>query len=98
MGWPQNAYVGQKVVSLHTFSPRPIYGLNDLPQKDEIYTISKIVISPSNEVGLFFKELQTFHLYGYMATVFRPLQSTDKGMEVLKGLLNPINHKVLEDA
>lgn len=109
MGWPHNAYVGQKVVCVDdSFT-------NNLDYKEilvgNIYIIREICIFDNFICFKLLEILKRHLLEGYFssdddkgedcpfdARRFRPVQSTDKGMEVLKGLLNPINHKVLEDA
>ena len=97
--WPQNAYVGQKVVCvklINVIDPvmrqRPVIIGN-------IYTIAEILIYKNK---LYFKIKEAYfasdgHPQNWLADNFRPVQSTDTGMSILKELLiNP--HKVLEDA
>lgn len=105
MTWPQDAYVGQKVVCI-------VEKCNDVsigtiePGKGDIGTIRNIYIGPHNHVCIELKEFPSiggfnksnteYCLPGWYAYDFRPVQTNEKGMEMLRELLNPINHKVLE--
>lgn len=102
MGWPHNAYIGQKVVRFRDFEYDPSNLIPmKVPQLNEIITISH-VSTLGDRIVLDFIEYEApeneYFYKGWASEYFRPVQSTDKGMEVLRGLLNPINHKVLENA
>ncbi len=94
--WPQNAYVGQKVVCVQ-FGPC-CCGCNSKELiVNSIYVIASIR-EAYGEIGFELIGIKTpkNHL-GFSYKWFRPAQSTDTGMAILKELLiNP--HKVLEDA
>lgn len=94
MGWPQNAYVGQKVVCVGEPMFKPI-AMEPIPSIGEIYTIIKIVISSKGNVYFQLKEIEPkfYTEMNWEYNMFRPVQSTEKGMEILRGLLNPKNHK-----
>lgn len=104
MTWPQDAYVGQKVVCI-------IPKLNECsfsgvlePDINEVGTISNIYVCPNNIVIIELIEfpqpggLSMFGRVGpgWQASGFRPVQTTEKGMEILKSILNPKNHKALK--
>lgn len=97
MGWPQNAYVGQKVVCVNSIPhPNDPCPYNN-PEINKIYTIDKVYIVDGDVVMIELKEIMwkgNDNWYsGFQASFFRPVQSTEKGMEILRGLLNPKNHK-----
>jgi len=94
MGWPQNAYVGQQIICIgkpdfepQFNEPKPIIGNK--------YTISAIVLSPEGSVCFQLKEINPkfYTDMNWQYSMFRPVQSTEKGMEILRGLINPANHK-----
>lgn len=113
MGWPQNAYVGQKVVCVNVGEELGkwdcIYD-EEKPKLNELYTIREVVIYKGcvgfrlteivNKAGWYgnpipFKAEQIFDYWR-----FRPVQSTEKGMEILRGLLNTHSDgdaKILEE-
>ena len=91
--WPQNAYVGQKVVRLNKeFHPL------DPTKPNETYTIKLIGLFLNQYIYFTLNEASCpFGNMGWLYVLFRPVQSTDTGMAILKELLiNP--HEVLEDA
>lgn len=97
MGWPHNAYVGQKVVCVndsYPLNPSVIISYPNLPKLNFIYTIAEL----RNEKSIVLKELDNSDIItgrqnGFFISRFRPVQSTEKGMKILRGLLNPKNHK-----
>lgn len=90
MTWPKDAYVGQKVVCIDDKN------VDDL-QLNNIYIIEKIYISNNLYFWLQGVNDRSKPNYGgYYPRRFRPVQTNEKGMEMLRELLNPINHKVLE--
>lgn len=98
MAWPQDAYVGQKVVciddSLSRGNKVKYFKLHDT------YTISRIE-SYGNQLGLFIDLIEVTGQCetgpNFRISRFRPVQTNEKGMEMLRELLNPVNHKVLVD-
>lgn len=96
--WPQNAYVGQKVVCIKD-TQFITKGLLKSPLlKGIVYTIDGIW---DNGKLISLTEIKCPcsdpNCAQYLITRFRPVQSTDTGIAILKELLiNP--HKVLEDA
>jgi len=101
MTWPQNAYVGQKVVrfrnSIHPLEQFPF----PPPPIGEVVTITYIHYEEAYDVtAIDTKEYPSPALpnwtQGYDIRMFRPAQSTEKGMEILKEIL--ITQKVKEDA
>lgn len=104
MGWPQNAYVGQKVVCVndsYPLNPSVLISYPNLPQLNFIYTIAEL----RNEKSIVLKELDNSDIItgrqnGFFISRFRPVQSTKKGMEILRGLLNTHSDgdaKILEE-
>lgn len=104
--WPQNAYVGQKVVCVDDTENLSkwncIYG-EIKPILNKIYTIRELVVYYDsfgyrlveiiNKPGWYgnpfvFKAEQFFDSFR-----FRPVQSTETGMKILKGLLVPTKEK-----
>lgn len=104
MAWPQDAYVGQKVVRYRTDDE-----FEDIaPPLNKEVTISWIGIAewygqsiividtveyPSPRTSSY-KGWQR----GWAAAFFRPVQSTSTGFALLTALLNPANHRHREDA
>jgi hypothetical protein len=93
-------YVGQKVVCIkigcwdYNEDPRPKFG--------EIVTIRGF--DTHEERGLLFEEYYTKCVYRYDRTEvgfdqcrFRPLEEKKTDISILTALLNPLNHKQLED-
>lgn len=98
MGWPQDAYVGQEVVCVdlvdlfnpwHKSAPLIIGG---------VYKITELNIGAHTNELYFGVNDGTKRLW--LARCFRPLatRSTETGMEILRKLQDPANHKYREDA
>ncbi len=108
--WPQNAYVGQKVVCIKTWYLSLGRGRGDEigPIRGNLYTIRKIGyglnLAYPNKIQIHLMEIinpQLNYTCGLFESAFdisrfRPVQSTDTGMEVLHSILNNPT-KVLED-
>jgi|SRR5690606_34016718 len=98
--WPQNAYVGQKVVCVDVVPQRGCR--DDLPLKlGEVYTIRWLGFYLGDRCLRLEECTRPDSLpepdRPMLLRRFRPVQSTDTGMSILKELLiNP--HEVLEDA
>lgn len=94
MGWPQNAYIGQKVICVNMDGVTNFIHLQYPLKINKIYKIDNIECDPKRG-SLYFM----VHPYDglpntyWLASQFRPVQSTEKGMKILRGLLNPANHK-----
>jgi hypothetical protein len=95
IGWPENAYVGQRVVCVDD-SPNPYNGASNL-KRYAIYTISRIVIASSGisdgKIGFQLREASTQRgLLGFHAHRFRPAvaKSTLAQVEKLKRLCSPV--------
>lgn len=96
MTWPQDAYVGQKVVCIFFDAEKTQDSMcRKYPiVKDEVYTILDITIHKDK---LFFKvqdNLSVLRLW-WLAYQFRPVQSTKTGMKILTEIL--LTQKVKED-
>ena len=98
--WPQNAYVGQKVIRFRN----PIHPAEDLtifpaPPIGEVATISwinynriyNLILIDLNEYP---SPATTGYFRGLDIRMFRPVQSTEAGMKILKGLLIPTKEKI----
>lgn len=96
MPWPQDAYVGQKVVCVDKCYDS-VTKTTILP--NEVVEIERIHASP---MGISFEikgrpsPENLLHYAGFAYCAFRPLQSTTRGMSTLTALLNPINHRNLD--
>ncbi|MDE2107478.1 MAG: hypothetical protein KGL39_60340 [Patescibacteria group bacterium] len=108
MPWPQDAYVGQKVVCVDGTTPE--HGnWGPIPIQGVIYTISKIgfVFNNTGRTGIGFNIFELdrdedpgLDLCWWRASRFRPVQSTSTGYAILAKLQNPANHpmRISEDA
>lgn len=107
MSWFKTAYVGQKIICIDD-TTEPFYCINSetKPVKGNLYHIRGIV-SFKNIICFYLKEIVNKpgwygmpiphiqeQFFDYWR--FRPVQTNEKGMSMLRELLNPINHKVLE--
>lgn len=101
MGWPQNAYVGQKVVRHRFAGPHehiaPPLGetltvswVGVVVYQGEEFVVLDLVEHPSPREGV--RSWQR----GWAADFFRPVQDTRKSYQWLEALLDPTNHKDLE--
>lgn len=99
MAWWDMAKVGDKVVCIrddafHTKTG----GDHRTLKKGAVFTIRQIWPIPSPPyscpVALYFEELKN----SFTATGFRPVQPTEAGMEILRGLLKPAKQPVKKDA
>lgn len=100
MSWIKTAYVGQKVVCLNKGIHQPwanpcIVG--------EVYTIATIEPWTDwdgyEDMVIYLKEvLCPLGFTGWSHRLFKPAPSTEAGMAILRSLLNPVNHRQLEDA
>ena len=97
ISWPQNTYVGQKVVCVGPPAFKPMFG--PIVKIGNVYTIKNINISPKTKT-LHFELEEIFDIHypsmNWEAIKFRPVQSTEKGMSILKEIL--LTQKVREDA
>ena len=93
MTWPQDAYIGQKVVCIN--NKNLVYPGGKPLILNQIYTIGEIDPNCGGVVGFLILELheEGDRLYWWR---FRPVQSTETGMEILRKLQNPANHKNLD--
>jgi len=106
VGWPQNAYVGQKVVCIEGPSFRPGLGLDhDFgghcfgPVINNTYEIRSIVVWKHligfRLVGITVRDWKPGEEKAWRAARFRPAQSTETGMRILTALLVPDKQKEL---
>lgn len=97
MPWPQDAYVGQKVFCIFEGACPCGCGIQAPPQNTEL-TIGKITCDWIGEVGFEIVECPAphhpWHEPVWHHRIFRPVQSTSRGMEILRRLQNPANHRV----
>lgn len=100
MAWPQDAYVGQEVVCtfLDTSITKNRSCLAYPIIKDEIYTILDIT-SQNGKLYFRVQDLNHYRIW-WLSHQFRPvtLRSTETGMEILRKLQDPQNHKHRENA
>lgn len=98
MPWPQNAYVGQKVVCIDGTRPYCLlYSDGIQPQIDCKYTIVKI--GPyHDEIHVDIAELPKYSpkYCDWNISRFRPLQSTSTSYSLLARLQDPTNHRNLD--
>ena len=91
--WPQNAYVGQKVIVIDD-SPGRISGLLFPYKRNEQVTITEI------DLNVPLKDLFGFAINGTWSTWswrrFHPVQSTEKSMKILTEIL--LTQKIKENA
>ena len=79
----------------------------DTDYKGELYIDNQLLTGQTkdqlaelrNEKSIVLKELDNSDIItgrqnGFFISRFRPVQSTEKGMKILRGLLNPKNHKI----
>jgi len=89
VGWPQNAYVGQKVVKILDHGDRrPGY---PSPPLGEVLTVNFVGTDWQDDVMIDLVEYPSpeddvYHR-GYYARGFRPAQSTETGFKLLTALL-----------
>lgn len=92
MAWPQDAYIGQKVICIndeHT----------NLVKKGNVYIIKSIFdvyIEPDHFEMPLSGNFPPPH--GMFISRFRPVQPISTGFALLTALLNPANHRHREDA
>lgn len=111
MGWPQNAYVGQKVVCVNNADTmmRKWHSKHTKPVLGGVYTIAGfgesvykgyVVIYLAEITNIIVTRGIRYYDCGYNIMRFRPVQerSTETGMEILRKLQDPTNHRQLEDA
>lgn len=95
MGWPQNAYVGQKVVCIDNSTvPNPWHNKHPLVL-NEVYTILAIDVLPRLNI-IHFQIDNSMRLWSY--DKFKPVQSTESGMKVLNAILKNVDAPVKEKA
>ena len=81
IGWPQTAYVGQKVVCVEAV---------DSLKKGAIYEIAFVGRDMYGVVGFMLNNIPPNSGYtGFKASRFRPLRDTTHQVEALKRLCNP---------
>lgn len=90
--WPQNAYVGQKVVCVELINLINPWHRNIPLTIGAIYIIKELYIY--NDKLRFVVNDGTPRFW--LASQFRPVQSTEKGMSILKEIL--VTQNVKEDA
>ena len=100
-GWPGNAYVGQEVICIDaTPVTNPWHRANPLVLGAR-YRIMVVHCAPRGKI-LFAVSPSAVAPCGsrphWMSTHFRPAQSTDTGMAILRRLQNPQHHQIPEDA
>lgn len=104
MAWPRDAYVGQKVVAIKEPDDIDRFRLFYIPPRNVPLTIASIHIHFDGEILIDLIEypfrMRFGSAKGFRASAFRPIQDTEKGMEVLRGILRgaPVKGDVLEDA
>lgn len=89
-------YVGQKVVCIDD-KPDPL-GRPIWVKKDEIYTISDIFFWCHCMALRLTEAPSNFNLIGWKSDMFRPIVEKKTDISIFTALLNPANHKHLEDA
>jgi hypothetical protein len=87
-------YKGQQVVCVDDSNGPIGNGYNAGLRKGSIYTITEIE-SISGELYFYLAEISRG---GWKHIRFRPIQKKETDISVFKALLNPANHKQLEDA
>lgn len=100
MAWWERAKVGDKVVS--TFSIDVFTcSVGNIPVGG-VYTISAVYVPPGepwlSQCPVFLRFSEKWPTIGYAANLFRPIQSTETGMQMLRSLLNPTKQPIKEDA
>ena len=99
ISWPQNAYVGQKVVRFrNSIHPAEDLTIFPAPPIGEVVTISWIDYNQIyNLILIDLNEYPSPEITGYFRgldiRMFCPVQSTETGMKILKGLLVPTKEK-----
>lgn len=90
MTWPQDAYVGQKVVCVKDDPPPNPWHRQFPVVKGQVYTIHSIEVMRMFPY-VCFRIDSSRRLWGH--DNFRPVQSTETGMSVLRALLTPLKIK-----
>lgn len=96
-------YVGQEVVCI---DDRDNYWTERWVTKGEKYVVAAMHPYTPDKVGRLFTGLDYVVLdlvgvakpHGFASVRFRPIQKKKTGLVILESLLNPANHKILEDA
>lgn len=98
IGWPQNAYVGQKVVCVDNFSSlineRVRWGSGGVPEIGKAYTITRVYVGPNDVTCFWLAEIsrsaetqrQWGGTAGYGAWRFRPLIARDTDAAASRGV------------
>lgn len=92
MSWPQDAYVGQKVVCHNMNGIANSWHRNEPLIVGHIYIIKELNIGAHTGSLYFRVDDGTPRLWDHRH--FRPIQSTSTGYAILAKLQNPSNHRV----
>lgn len=98
MTWPQDAYVGQKVVCIDDGQPKsPFFWTKKILTKGNIYIIRAIGCKTAgNSLGIKLNGVSLNRDDPFNVRRFRPVQENEKGMEILERAKDP-NFKIEPD-